>query len=181
MKQKVLLAAQDLTKFNLQDYGEPIRPVGFGTQFGPRQTVEVVYHSNRVGPPFATLPLSVVGFMERHSFKEGVDATALVHVLAEVTAPPAPSRGRIENLSKVSGTSRENAIRPLVHELAHVRQAWLLAQDYDKQYLAAGPYERNIFETVAYWVAERYVNQNRSGINSGLYDRYLPDWVTQAK
>ena len=72
-------------------------------------------------------------------------------------------------------------MRLLVHELAHVRQAWMLPRDFDTQYKNAGPYNGNIFETAAFSFADRFVTQYRARINQGLFDKYLPKWITDAK
>jgi hypothetical protein len=76
---------------------------------------------------------------------------------------------------------REQTVRLLAHELAHVRQAWMLSRDFDDQYKQAGPYNQNIYEKAAYSVADRFMNQNRSRIKAGTFDRLLPSWITQAK
>ena len=81
----VKLTGADLVLFNLADVGAPIRPQGFGTQFGPNQSVEAIYVSDHSMPPFATLPASVYGVTpsDGTKYKEGVEAYGLVFVCAE--------------------------------------------------------------------------------------------------
>jgi hypothetical protein len=184
MKTTIKLTGSDLALFNLADVGSPIRRSGFGTQFGPRQSVDATFHSVLSLSPFASLRIGVGGFLEKFSYKEGVEAYALLHVLAEVRPPAPPIRlGGLSGplLSVAVESPREDAARLLAHELAHVRQAWMLNEIADKEYERAGPYDQNIFEQIAYSVADKFIAQNRSRIKQGAFDRFLPNWVTSAK
>lgn len=182
MDHKIYLVNRDLMAFNLDSRESPIRPDGFGKNFGPQQIVDVVFNSDRSGPAWAKASPNSGGFMERYSFQGGVRAYGLVYVLASLDAAEkpliGPHRKKGEGMLSMSlGDPREETIRNLVHELAHVRQAWMLPQDYATQYQRSGPYNGNLFETAAFSLADRFVTQNRVRIKEGGFDRYLPAWI----
>lgn len=186
LKSTVWLTGADLVLFNLADIGAPIRPQGFGTQFGPNQTVEVIYVSDHSLPPFTNLPKSIAGLTKGDSitYKEGLEAYALVYVCAQVKPLPPPIQlgghgGPM--LSYAIEPPREAALRLLAHELAHVRQGWMLNTIFAAEYERSMPYEQSTYEKIAYQVAEKFMKQERVHIRNGAFDRYLPNWVTSTK
>jgi hypothetical protein len=178
-EQTLKLANHDLMVFNLDSYKGPISPSGFGKQFGPQQNVDVVFTSDRTGPKWAAIDPQAGGFMDHYSFKEGGPAYGKVYVLAELTTRSKMMRGRNQAMLSMAIDPKLETIMCLVHELVHVRQAWLLPQDYNIQYQKAGPYGNNLFEQAAYSFAGRFVEQNQARIKQGQFDKYLPNWATR--
>jgi len=179
----VKLTGADLVLFNLADVGAPIRPQGFGTQFGPNQSVEAIYVSDHSMPPFATLPASVYGVTpsDGTKYKEGVEAYGLVFVCAETKSPPPMRMPGGVLVTLAVETPRDKALRLLAHELAHVRQAWMLNTNFAAEYERSLPYERSIYEKIAFQVAEEFMKQERAHIRNSAFDRFLPNWVISTK